>query len=624
LSNELKTVEKFLVGLVSEPDSQDIPDDAYTAGSAIDPTGDGKLIGLPTSSSKSTNGDANNFRLGTFIKRAGGQYDLIYYEGSDICAMTDFYGTPGYSVVQSSASGTSFVPHNQEVYIGSTTPRWVGRTDYEQFGVNTYDGSLVAENAEMPQPGSASGEFYISGVSGHAGTNAFTLGATYTYALSCVYDGLQESPLSSVTATFTPAYVDYDYATVTVKCNDGYSTLSAVNRRITGVKIYRKETLYNVEYSEGFSKIGNQVESTTQYKLLKKLDVANDSGYAYGTTAWSNDGTDYYVTFQDANDSIEGAYYDETGMAETWTSFHANYTLNTYGNGYMFIGGCSGTDLPIGDVSHMIIRSREERFSMFNYYDHNVKLETIPKAMQFYNSTLFVFDDNNAYMIDPETLNVVHRFEGAGCPNQKAITVTNDRMFWSNKYNAYQYYGGQVEILTDRIRGNWQTSASGTLMTVYDNRKNVVIFHTGNDAYLWHLGRQRWDFVDDFIVGTFTGGFSGRYGETYASDGSSMVDNFGGASTRAWTYTSKEFTFGTPSQDKEYYHLIVSSTGTVTVTYSINSGSSYRSLTSTTEIKDGSGNWEKQPTLIVKLSGAAASSVDNYEIVLRRMRGVRG
>jgi len=621
--NETLSVERFTAGLISNPDMQDISNDAYVAGSNIDPDGDGKLIGIPASSSKSTNVDAKAFQQGCFIRRSSGEYDLIYHEGHDICAMADFYdATPDYSVVKASVTGTSFVPHNQEVYIASTTPRWVGRTDYEQFGVDTYEGGLHIENAEIPRPASAAGEIYISDVTGHAGTSAFSLGSTYTYTLSIVYDGLQESPLSSTEVTFIPDYTDYDYATVTIKCNAGYSNLAGVNRRITAVKLYRKETKYSVEL-QGTYKIGDTVTSVGNYQLLQVINVADDAGVGFGSTSWTIATNDYQILYVDYNIDQKGTYETESGMPESLTSTHVNYALNTYGNGFMFVGNCSVTGLP--DASHMIFRSSEFRFSMYNWIENYVLLESIPTALHFFNSRLFAFDDNRVYLINPENLEVEDRYEGGGCTAQKSVIVTPHGLFWANRYNCYHFDGTQTHILTDRIRTDWQASATSiTPVVLYDTKKNVVIFNTQDDAYLWHLGKKRWDYCKDFVNGDFSGGFTGRYGETYAADGSSLVENFGGATTRGWDYYSKEFTFDTPGQVKEFYHLIVDPTTSITITYSIDGGSNWRSLTSSTQIKDIGGAWEKKKSLRVKLIGAATTSVDSYEIVYRRMRGNRG
>jgi hypothetical protein len=626
MTNETKSVELFITGLISNPDAQDIADDAYVAGSNIDPNGEGLIVGIPIPTQVTTNADARSFQQGCFIKRDSGEYDLIYHEGNDICAITDFYGTPAYSVVQASATGTSFVPHNQEVYIASSTPRWVGRTSYEQFGVNTYKDALVIQNAEIPRSASAAGEIYIASVTGHVGSNAFSLGSTYTYALSMVYDGLQESPISSTVVTFTPAYTDYDYNTVTIKCNAGYSNLAGVNRRITGCKLYRKETKYTVSTSGDEYKIDSIAASIGNYQLLQVINVADDSGLGYGSTSWGHDATDYTITYVDNNDSILGTYESETKMPETLETFHVTYALNTYGNGYMFVGNCSISGF--SDSSHMIFRSRDFRYSMFDWTNDYVKLESVPTAMAFYNTRLFVFDDNNAYIINPDTLDVEDRKEGAGCPSQKSVYVSDKGITWVNKYNIFLFDGDSIKILTDRIKNNWVASATSvTPVVLYDTIKNVLLIHVGENAYYWHFDKERWDYSSNFTdylgAGTFTGGFVGKFGETYSANGVILMSNFTGATTRDFSYTSKTFTFDSPGQLKEFYWLTVSSDSTITITYSIDEGANYRSLTNTDEIKDTNGLWEKKKTLKVKLVGAATRKVYNYETVFRRMRGNR-
>jgi hypothetical protein len=81
------------------------------------------------------------------------------------------------------------------------------------------------------------------------------------------------------------------------------------------------------------------------------------------------------------------------------------------------------------------------------------------------------------------------------------------------------------------------------------------------------------------------------------------------------------------SQLKKFYKLYCDSlivSGTISLYYSIDSGTNWRSLTNTTDIKDISGIWEKKGSIKLKITGTTGvNSVSALSVVYRELVGVR-
>lgn len=626
--NSTKDITGFHVGLISNPDHKDIPDDAASACSNLDPDGEGVLRGIKAALSKSTTAGIKSMTIGKFIKTIGGNYDLVCTDGTNIYTLGDFYGTPGlvtmYLTDNSTGTSEAMVPttmvvKNEELHIGRGTasvPKWIGRTNYNLFGVNTYNGAMCIEDAECPQQNhTGTGYFYVVSAVEHGGTSAFDPTLQYRYTISCILDGLQETPLSSYNYTAPETITaDADYITVVIGCNYAVTDPSYVNKRITGIRVYRRE---EAQSPTGTGKMDGIYKPTSAYRLVKEIDTT-------ASTGWANSGATKIYTFNDANDYLGASYEDNTGIAETSTSSIVNYGISTEMNNFLFVGNCAKTGLP--DAGHMLFRSKAYRYDMFDWVNDYLKLPTVPTALAGYRGRVYAFDLNNMYVINPENFSIEDTLEGMGCTSHKSWVATDFGLFWASKNNIYWHDGTKIEPIGERIKTEWQTAAASTTPVVtFNAEKSLVMFHLGNNAYSWHVFKKRFDYYTTLITG-FLGAVTGKDGEEYISNGTNLEETFGGTTDRAWSWTSKEFDMDDSNQVKEWYHLRQDYTGSTTPLYSVAGGTPATALTDSTKIQSG-GAWVKSKTLKIKISGNAGvagfNTCESAQIIFRRMRGAR-
>ena len=140
--NEQLDIKLFDKGLVTSVEQGDLPIDSAAYSENIDSTANGLLRGIPASSAKTiVGGDTGkNIKKSAWLRRDTGEYDLVFSNGTEIRAITDFYGSaPTESSAILTTPVTSMVAQNKAIYIGTggtkdTPPKWVGRTDWNLFG----------------------------------------------------------------------------------------------------------------------------------------------------------------------------------------------------------------------------------------------------------------------------------------------------------------------------------------------------------------------------------------------------------------------------------------------------------------------------------------------------------
>lgn len=591
-------IRNFHTGLISNPDAQDIPLDACTDMDSVALDGQGRLIGLPTAGSAV--GSVVNLEFGEFVTDLNSDWHLIYANSAtNLCAVvTDFYGTPttviptDYLSIGAVHKPNTIVAKNGVAHIGITNlvaPEWVGKISTGQFGGSAPSGFLRLPAECKAYSGTSSGQFSLIGGTPAGSGAKFVVGYKYNWAYSLVYDGIQESPLITAIIDYDPgAATEGKYKPIVIIADNAVLSPTSFNPRITAVNLYRAESVTGSNRDYGF------------YKLIESIDI-NDAG-------WTTDGNDKIYTFNDYGEPTGASYEDNTGLLETATTTIPYYKISADVNDSLFVGLCYVPDIP--DATHMIFKSKEFRYSMFDVYNEYIRLRRIPTAMRGYNGKLLVWDNYEMHLIDPNGFYIIDSLEGAGCSSHKSVKVTPYGVFFANSQSAYKF-DGKVHRISDPIKNLWQAETA-TPKVNYDEKENLVLFHFGAECYYYHVEYNTWGYASSFHSG-FAGGFQGKDGESYSSGSTTTVENFGGNSTRAWDWTSKEIDFDT-WQDKKFYYLVVD--GTATTTYGIDGGTPSTSLVNTNEI-GGSGSWKQGKTLTTKLVATGGNSVSRIEIIGR-------
>jgi len=574
--------ERFAItdfgGIISRADAEDIPDNAAVDSDNIDgDAAEGKLMAIPASATTS-NTYATASRLFEWIKRQDNTWNLVNVTAANIQVVKDFYGTKAEGITPVACIATSMVSHNEEVHVANVTstsnptpvaPNWTGYCDYKQFGAGSILGwkSLSAVISIPVQTTD-----YTIGFTKHAGTTPFDATKIYHYNVSFIYDGFQESPMGSGYQSYSIAIAgeDYDYVTVTITLK----TVASLNSRVTGVKLYRREA----DSSTGLP--------TTLWRLQQAFDATTAVAYvdrASANQSWADSGGDKTITYADNNTDVLSSYEEQSGMPETLKSSDVYYTLNTDLNAFHFVAGCEKTGLP--DASMIMFRSKQYRYDMFDWTNDLLRLPTVPTALKAFNGKIWAFDENHIYRINPDGMYIEDITEGIGCLSQRSIVITDYGMFWNDYKNSYWHDGEKIIPIGDAVRTavtstyDWSgfsknyTSGSQFLtpIVVFHALKNYVLFITPDYAasngkskvWAFHVGRRRWDkwgatagFTVCGVSTTGFGAFSGKNGEVYVSDGTNLVEPLGGGATkRAFYWTSKIFDFGQPFRLKKFYEL---------------------------------------------------------------------
>jgi hypothetical protein len=71
---------------------------------------------------------------------------------------------------------------------------------------------------------------------------------------------------------------------------------------------------------------------------------------------------------------------------------------------------------------------------------------------------LFVFDENNIYKINPESLQIEDTFEGIGCLSNDSLVVTEYGLYFANRNGAYFHNGSSPQKISSPIQTGGKTN----------------------------------------------------------------------------------------------------------------------------------------------------------------------
>ena len=397
----------------------------------------------------------------------------------------------------------------------------------------------------------------------------FVKNNNYEYKVSLIYDGYQEGPLSSSTWTFIDTTATRNKLLVEV-------TLKNFSKRLTHVCLYRRNN------SDSF------------YRLVSQMTTA---------TGWSFDGDTYRRNVIDTGNT-SGSYEARTGRSEILDTIKVKYGMATEIDGYLFVGNCSHEK--IKDASNQIFRSRPGQYSIFDYSVDFIQLKSKPTAMANFAGRLYVFDENNLYKVNQQSLAIEDTFEGIGCSGPNSILVTEFGMFFADKNGAYMHNGTSPSKIsnvietgggTDNVWGgtdnikdlSWDSVGRSSLaepaLVTYDSSTNSALFilkYVDYDAtletsvpkyYAWayNLLLKRWDLwelCEDSVVGT---PFIGDKGGIFIPIDNCIYEYKGGSSKRDYTWLSKKLTMQEDSIVKVFNKIKING-----ITSDLNLGGDYK------------------------------------------------
>lgn len=636
MPKQTKNIEKFTGGMITSIDQKDIGDEYAVFCNNIRRDKMGRCVGVPIQTSIISNSGSSFGDRGWI--NAGSEYDFIYGSGGNTYAIKDFYGTPASSVLFSQTA-TSIIAHNKEVHCGcgtSNIPQWAGYISYGQFGGSVPTGLQVfnspcsqIENESSPTTGNVARGSVTWTPTPYDSGSFYQTGHVYHWKFSIIYDGYQESILSEDFTESVPSGQSVGHITYQLKF---YGYASWTNKRISGVNVYRA-------IDQG---------AYTQCQFINIADLTYTGSLSNGT--WSISGSDYVYEFQDDGWNLNGASYTaNSGLSDVSDSSTINYTLGAELNGSLYVGNCYNANIP--DASYYIFKSQDGFFDTFDIANNNLRLPDIPKAFAAFQGRLYAFTTNRIYIINPQGFYVENVYEGAGCYSQQSVLATQIGLFFADKNNCYMYNGSSYLPIPigDPVKTSnpvmsifgWQgMDFTNSPVICYDAILDEILFVSSEnlsvnhrvDAFAYNVESKRWDYYQN-LCATLSSymAFTGKSGESYSVgvtglSAHAIYNNFNGTTNRTWSYITKEYVLDEPSQPKKYYDLYINKydvSYAITPTYSVDSGSTWKSLTSTTHIQN-SGVWEKANTIMFKFSGVTGTNrLDSASFLYRSMAGVR-
>ena len=467
--------------------------------------------------------------------------------------------------------------------------------------------------------------FALSGV-----TSAGTGHEKQFYAVSFLYDGYQESPLSPW-SMYDPANTQQITFTLRIYA-------SGLSKRITHVNIYRSNGTGD-SVPTGFFRLVDSI--STKYGW-------SETAQPHTSPNWGN----YYEKDFIDNRDDGSSYEARVGISEAIDNTLPKYGLSANVNYYLYIADCSHID--IDNATNYLFKSRPFNFDQFNWARDSLLLPSKPVALESFNGRLYAFSENTSYVINPDGMYIEDTLEGIGCRNQNSVVVSDIGMCWMD-YNSIYYYDGQsINDVAQPIKYAEQTdeqealfssmeyltalsgsSYYGDIVVAYDGfRKSFYFFYTrlvsskyNPHTLVYTVPKNRWD------VWTRANGLSGGYGafEVYGSTigknnevlisdtEHGLIQPFDPKNTTRKTvfqWYSKKFTMGDSTVDKKFFKveaLSEDSTPTITVNTAENS-SSYAALSTPTKARH---------LQIKVLVNDATSIVDSLRIVYRKLRRVK-
>lgn len=460
------------------------------------------------------------------------------------------------------------------------------------------------------------------------------------YCTSFLYDGYQESPLSSW-QHIDNSSISQD--SLNVKIDIFPKNLS---KRITHINVYRSS-----------ANDSSSTQPTSFFRLVKSISLK--SGWLETDSNTSNPDYGKYYSKTIIDSGISGASYESrTGISEALLTTIPKYGLSAKINNFLYITNCSHPD--INDATNYLFKSRPFNFDQFNWIRDSLKLPNKPTAIAGFNGRLYVFSENESYIVNPDGMYIEDTLTGIGCKNQNTVVVSDIGMTWLDKNSIYYHNGQQYQDIGVAIKDVEQpdvvsfdinnrsalknllkfsnSNYANDIVVTYDGyRKSFyycfTVINTGYGGgteyrqYFWvyTVPKRRWDFWKRSNPSAYgltnhgiLGAVIGKNNEILMSDTQQgLIQTFDPHNTTRrnnWVWYSKKFTMGNSTADKIFYKSEVLSENS-TPTISVNTAENSTSYSSHTVQR-------KARHFQIKLLVASDSTAitDAFRIVFRRLR----
>lgn len=238
----------------------------------------------------------------------------------------------------------------------------------------------------------------------------------YSYGISYIYDGYQESPLSAIgTGVNTSSGMGFR---ITIKIPQ-----SDISRRITGINIYRAES---------------QAQQVTPHRLVTYFDIKDT------VPTETIDGEVYRVIEYNDEKRIHQlgpGYEANAGIPEAMSKNIVHYACSCISSDMLIVGNIYHPDIDDGEF--MVAKSSSGMFSVFNYETNIVRLPFIPISLVDFRGRVYAFGDNACAVINPFNMLIERVIDGFSTLNQYTALAVDDGII-SLGHNSVNYSDGST------------------------------------------------------------------------------------------------------------------------------------------------------------------------------------
>jgi len=436
--------------------------------------------------------------------------------------------------------------------------------DGDAFGMQNFGIDGTSSSSFSFQSGSS----YISSITEGGSGSTFKSSSTYYYKCSFLYDGYQESPLTTGSWELSPS-ADSSDLSITL-------TLMNVPKRVSHINLYRTDSQDKL------------------YRLIKSFEL--DNTWAYNTGL---DDIDIWERVLLDRGSSGPSYDAINGISESLKRTIVHYGISTKLNNTLYAGQCYHPNVINAD--NFIFKSKPGNYSQFDWSNDYVKLPVKPTAIQGYRGRIYAFDEGNMFVLSYNLI-IEDIYEGIGCLNNNTILSIDSGMFFMDLNHVYMQAQGYPRIISRAIENDFSGNSLGlndlvkpsifTPIMSYDSAKNSVYIFCSADAssyYIWvyNISLDRWDLWSGYNVQSSV---NGKDGESLISNNSSeaLQQIARATSNKAWSWWSKDFTFGHNTQSKKFKRLAITGnpTGVIDTNVSVlNNGSATTETGTVSSIK---------------------------------------
>ena len=407
-----------------------------------------------------------------------------------------------------------------EWYLATTKLLPPTSTEHDRNGVTSaHPGKYEwANGGTGGVPAAASG--FIKITSQNSSDSGTWIGATYTFYLSYIYDGSQESTVTSIgTLAITDNYTLRLSVAVQMIASTDVDGELLFNKRITGARVYytdpadgdgTKYHLLDIDLIEGCRK--SDEEDWTEWDYITTQEVFECPDAQNGATLDTAKG----FTFENMPKTF--TYFDLNGYEPTEET-NIQFKCHTILNNRLYVAnikesnGDTFADRVVQTPINVNLASQYDTFPVKSgILDIAANDGDAVTALEGYGDRILVFKKKNVYILNVANGGgyVETKFANMGVHSPHQVTATKHGIVWINSSGCYLYQEGQpFNLLGDKIGTEgrfitpsmkWGVREDKFPAIAYLPRVDKLLISVGladghsNDAWIFSFLKKSWSY----------------------------------------------------------------------------------------------------------------------------------